>query len=448
MSFVIDRKDLDAEWKSYIKKECNIWEKTTLWNKVPNAITIFNVSDKKQVILPLSLWNEMLDDFPNDFKFDKIKVPFLGVPQENDDKDQKTVLATAIKHLESKHSVLLALRTGFGKTFSSLYLICHFGLKTVLLCHSTTIQEQWISEAKKWCPDMNIQIVKSEKKKYGGSAFDPNAHVYVMGVIKCSHYDSSEFKNIGMVIVDEAHLTFTQTFSSALLKFSPKYLIGLSATPDRRDGMHKLLYPFFGPKEEFIVRHQVKTFTVIKYLTKYKPIVRSGFNGTVDWNIVTRSIECNTSRQKEIVNICQKYPDHKILILCKRVCAIIGCENYSKCTCENNSLSKGLIPLFKENGENVDYRAEMKKNHDEECRILIGTTGKLGVGYDSKRTILIMACDVTDIRQNEGRIRADNNIVYDLVDNFTTFEKHWKLRQKWYKERGADIQIEDNSAEN
>ena len=104
-----------------------------------------------------------------------------------------------------------------------------------------------------------------------------------------------------------------------------------------------------------------------------------------------------------------------------------------------------MVPILKDFEEDVDYRAETKKTHDENVRILVGTTGKLGVGYDSQRTILIMACDVTDIRQNEGRIRADNNIVYDLVDNFSTFEKHWKLREKWYRARGADIQIEDHS---
>lgn len=435
MSFSILKSELDSQWKTYIKKTCNIFEPTTAYNPNPNIITIFDINkETNEVHVPIALWKEFYDSFPNVYQYDQHEVEFKGELLENDKKDQKTVMKQAIHHLNNNNSVLLALRTGFGKTFCALYLCCHFKLKAALLCFSKTLHPQWLEEAKRWCPDLKVQIVKNDK-------LDPNADLYIMGVIKSTHFSKKDFSRIGVVIVDEAHTTFTKTFSDSLLQFEPKYLIGLSATPDRRDGMHKLLYPFFGEKDSFIVRHEIKNFTVIKYETNFKPDVKFNYQGRLDWNNIKRSLAVDSNRQYLIASLCERFNSHKILILSDRVCECIGCKNYSNCPCIHPS-SKGIYEILKEKGESVDYRAGNKGSHDESCRILIGTYKKLGVGYDSKRNLLILVSDVLDVRQNEGRIRVDNNIIIDIVDKFKTLEKHWKEREKWYIKRGATIQIE------
>ena len=56
------------------------------------------------------------------------------------------------------------------------------------------------------------------------------------------------FKNIGCVIADEIHLLATKVLSRCFFYVYPRYLIGLSATPYRPDGMDDLLYSFFGKK--------------------------------------------------------------------------------------------------------------------------------------------------------------------------------------------------------
>lgn len=431
MSYVIPKENLDNEWKNYIKKECNIQKKITKWNFNPESISIFQVEDE-MVRLPLAMWFDMCEEFPNKGPFAKIIAKFEGELLEQYQRDQKTAMKEAVNLLHKYHAGLLAFRTGFGKTFCTLYLICTLKVKAIVLCHATTLHEQWVKEAARWCPDLKIQIVKGKK-------LDPDADVYMMGVIKSTHFDRSVFEGIGLVIIDECQMTLTSTFSKALLQFEPKYLVGLSATPDRNDGMHQLLYPYFGPKERFIVRTEKKSFRVIKYKTYFKPEVRYGFDGTIDWSTIISSTACNPDRQKFIVDLCMKYPKEDILILCDRVCEIVGCKNYAKCTCKPQR-SPGLVPLLEAKKQSVDYRADTKKKHDEGCRIVIGTKGKLGVGYDSKRTLLIMDADTTDVRQNEGRIRTDNNLIIDIVDNHSTFENHWKKRAAWYKKRGAIIE--------
>ena len=139
------------------------------------------------------------------------------------------------------------------------------------------------------------------------------------------------------------------------------------------------------------------------------------------------------------------------MILCERVCTILGCKNYKKCECKNKKddvESYGLVPLLTElkdlNNSNdfntdFDYCAYTKKTLDETKRIVIGTVKKLGTGYNSDRNLLILESDSRDPAQQEGRIRCDKNIVIDFVDNFHVFKKHWEERECWYIKRGATI---------
>lgn len=448
MSFTLSLSSLEQEHKDFIKAECNVTGKSTKFKPVPQITTVYSVDTSnpknKQVIIPLGLHNDLLDEFPNTLQYTQVKSEFVGELKETEEQDQQTVIKEALEKLNKRNVLLLALRTGFGKTCSGIYLISKLGLRAVILCHVTTLHSQWVSEFKKFCPSLRVKIV--EESATGTSIVkllrNTDIDVFLMGVIKASHIDKTAFTDIGLVLVDEAHLCLTETFSSALLQFSPKYLIGLSATPDRRDGMSNLLYPFFGYPEEFIVRSQKKNFKVIKYLTGIKPQIRQTYAGTLDWNHVVNSIAYNLERQKFIVDLCKKYKNDKILILSNRVCEIVGCKNNKSCSCKNAlPPSYGIVPLLVEAGESVDSRVGTAKKHDETKRIVIGTYQKLSTGYDSKRSLLILISDVTDIRQAEGRIRLSDNIVIDLVDKFAPFETHYKEREEWYVKRGATIQV-------
>lgn len=442
MSFSVSFEELTPEWKQYIKTKCNIWKTQNQYTQDPEVVTIFKVfkdEDEKYAVLPFAMWKDMYDEFPNNWDYDQIpKNAFEGKPQETAERDQVSVLKLSLNKLQTDHYLFLALRTGFGKTFSAIQLICELRQKTVILCHISSLHQQWKDEFLAFAPALKVQIVKGKK-------LDRTADVYIMGIRKSSNFEKDTFSNIGTVVVDESHLTLTSTFSSALLNFQPKYLIGLSATPDRSDGMHKLLYQYFGPKKEFIVRTQVKDFTVIKYLTQFKPEVKYDFRGKLDWGSIVDSLSYNYDRQRLIADLCQRFSEHRIIILCKRVCTVIGCKNNPACPCPIER-SEGIAPILETRKEDVATKVGSDKTHRTSARILIGTLGKLGVGFnDTTRNLLIMEADVKDVRQNEGRIRVDNNIVIDLVDSFKTLETHWSLREKWYIKRGANIVIEERA---
>ncbi len=298
-------------------------------------------------------------------------------------------------------------------------LIANIGLRAAIICHSDIIKKQWRDDLINIC-NAKVQIVK------GNKPLDPSVDVYIFGVLKASNMKRKDLLDIGTLIMDEVHMATVTAFTKSLLNFQPKYLIGLSATPDRKDGMDKLLNIYFGKKKDFIIRHETKKFTIYKYKTKYKPAV--GYihvqgKLVLDWNKVVNSLEGNEERWEEICNIVKKHPKEKIIILSLRVIQ-----------------AKGLYDLLLKKGESVELFIGNKRDWDKSKRILITTLKKGGTGLnDPSLTMLILASSTKDVRQFEGRIRTTDNIIYDMVDNFGTLEKHWKNRYEWYVKKGGTV---------
>ena len=59
-------------------------------------------------------------------------------------------------------------------------------------------------------------------------------------------YDESVFEGFGLVIYDECHHLGAEVFSRSLMKVGCEYTLGLSATPDRNDGLTKVFKWFLG----------------------------------------------------------------------------------------------------------------------------------------------------------------------------------------------------------
>ncbi len=299
------------------------------------------------------------------------------------------------------------------------YFMAKLKLKTVLICDRVSLRSQWKDEIEKFTGNSaKVQIVKNK--------IDKSNDIFIMGVQQTSKLKPDDVEDIGFVVVDEAHMSTVTCFTKSLLNFQPRYLLGLSATPDRKDGLHSILELYFGPMREFVIRAEKKQFSVIKYKTSYVPDIEyRSIMGNVrpDWNKIMTSIAENTDRHEEIAQIAIDYPTKKIIILCNRV-----------------SCTKGIYDCLKNKGESVDWLCGKKNTWDETCRILVAGVSKAGTGLNNTElNMLILEADMKDVRQCEGRIRTTENIVYDIVDDYKTFENHWTKRKTWYKRRGAQI---------
>jgi hypothetical protein len=331
--------------------------------------------------------------------------------------EQRQIVMRVIDRLTQREygSCFLELATGKGKTCISVCTTVQIGLKTVFLCHLDSVCRQTVKEFAKFS-DLKVQLVKNNR-------LDPEADLYIIGLRKAFNLwskDRTLFRQIGLVIIDEAHLCTRFTFMELMFCFSPRYLLGMSATPVWNQMTE--LY-FSDPIQVFAT----KPFVVKKLSTRFVPDTSKQifYQGRkrIDWTNAMTSLAENPARNDYIVEVViECCATHKTLVLGGRV--------YNK-----------LV----ERGISSDLLVGRKSQYDPECQVLVGGVKKIGVGFnDPTRTALVLCYDLADVRQSEGRIRTSNNLVLDLVDCNGTLEKHWRMRKTWYLARGATV-IEQSS---
>ncbi len=344
---------------------------------------------------------------------------------------QKEVRDEILEILNRTKSVVLSLHTGFGKTVMALYLASKIKLKTIILCHRKIIVDQWISSIKKYIPDATYSILgetptkKARKEDPNLLIDDEDPDFIIANVINVPKKSKDFYKDIGLIIVDEIHTVCTNSFSKSLLYIFPKYLIGLSATPFRTDGMDRIIELFCGP--EIVYRKLSKPFNIYKLNTDYKPDSKLNITGKLDWNSVLEGQATDVSRNELIVNLCRYFLNRNILVLVKR---------------KEHALK--LMSILKQYGEEVDVFMDTQRTFNYDCRILIATYSKGGVGFDHpKLDMLISGADVEEgFQQYIGRIfrRDDVSPIYiDLIDNMSTIKKHSVTRLKICKELGGIV---------
>ncbi len=334
---------------------------------------------------------------------------------------QTEIKDEAINILETNKSILISLYTGAGKTAFAIYLACHFKLKTLIFVHRVNIIDQWEQSIHKFCKNATIQKITEKKQDLIDADF------YLINVDIISSRTRKEFKNIGLLISDESHCICTENRSNALMMFQPKYLIGLTATPERTDGMDKILLLYFG--EYWIIREMNRMFNVYIVNTNYKPVSKTQKNGNMDWNSVISSQCENEDRNKLIVKLSRYFLTRNILILCKRKTQV--------------EMVYDMLNTF----ENVEKYTGTQKNFNVKCRILVSTFSKSGIGFDfEKLDMLIIASDVNEgIQQYLGRVFRKRNtypIIIDLRDNVYKnhpLSKHLQERINMYEQSGGII---------
>lgn len=334
---------------------------------------------------------------------------------------QVEVKDEAIKVLNKTGSILLSLHVGFGKTCLAIYLACLIKLPTLIIANKIVLMNQWKESILKFCPGASVQIIKPS------SAIKPGKDFYIVNAINVPKMGTESFKHIGNLVIDECHLIMAETLSKCMTCVMPRYLLGLSATPYRPDGLDSFLSLYFGNYK--IIRELYREHSVQKILTGFSPKVEFGKNGKINWGSVLDSQARYEPRNELIIDLVKENKDRSFLILVKRI-----------------HQGEYLAARLEEEEESVTSLLGKSQEFDREARILVGTTSKVGVGFDHpKLDALILATDLEEyFIQYLGRVfrRKDTlPIVFDIVDENKVLKRHWTTRAKVYKKHGGKIEI-------
>ena len=167
-----------------------------------------------------------------------IKLKFGGSLRDYQD----NVIKTVVPKIKNQEGGIISLPPGRGKTVIACKLISELKKKTLVVVHKTFLLNQWKNRIEQFLPKARVGIVQ-------GTTMDVEDKDIVIGMLQSlsmKDYDNSIFDNFGLVIYDEVHHLSAETFSKALPKVATKYLLGLSATPNRKDGLSKVFKYYIG----------------------------------------------------------------------------------------------------------------------------------------------------------------------------------------------------------
>lgn len=143
----------------------------------------------------------------------------------------------------------LSASTGSGKTVMALDITAERQQPTLIIVHSQELAEQWIERIGEFLgiPAKDVGVIGGGKMRIG----EKITVALVQSLHKCARKVAP---HIGHLIIDECHKIPSRTFLEAVKAFDCRYMLGLSATPYRRDGLTSLIYLHLGDKVHEIDR--------------------------------------------------------------------------------------------------------------------------------------------------------------------------------------------------
>jgi superfamily II DNA or RNA helicase len=343
---------------------------------------------------------------------------------------QREVRDKAVNILQDTGSIVISAEPGFGKTITAIELICTINTPTVIFVKQTMLVDQWINAINTHTHGKRISKISSKGN------FDKTADIFIINPIILKKHISEtkftlqDFANIKLIVVDELHQIVTKVLHRAFFKFEPDYIIGLSATPYRPkdDPFEPAINWFFG--NNVIGNKLFRKHIVYCIKTDFKPDIRiQPHSGKLDWSSVLTCQASDVKRNKLIIDVVRKFPERIWLILVKRV-----------------DHAKTLQDMLRNENINSETITGADKSFDKSAKILIGTTPKVGVGFDHAPVdALCMAADVLEyFEQFLGRCMRRQEvepIVIDFEDQFGPLMKHLKSRIKKYEEHGGTVNM-------
>ena len=336
--------------------------------------------------------------------------------------------------LKTTHGAILSLPCGYGKTTVALKLACALGLKTLVIVHKEFLMDQWIERIKEFVPNATIGKIQRD-------TVDTKNKDFVMGMLQSvsqKSYSQTVLQEFGLVIVDEAHHICAQVFSQAFLKFCPKYTLGLSATPERADGLTPVLHWFLGPIAFHVERKNQQSTRV-----KIVDFTHAHFKQGVP--VTTRGDPCLPI----MINQLCELPERTTVIIKELMelykegrQTIVLSDRREHCKEMVRILSKKHIDaaLFIGGVSREDMEEGSKK------RVIVATFALAHEGLDIPTLdSLILATPKSNITQAVGRILRETKgkefkpKIIDIKDEWGLLSAMFYKRVKVYKQHGFQM---------
>jgi superfamily II DNA or RNA helicase len=402
----------------------------------------------RYLALPRGLIDEVLDLFRtqgievqlSDHRFggESIQVEFQG--------ERRARQTEAARTLASQDDGILCAPTAFGKTAVAAQLIAMRKVNTLVLVHRRHLLDQWRERLAQF-----LGLTTKDIGQIGSGKTSQTGRLDV-AVIQ-SLIRKGEVKNLvaeyGQVIVDECHHVSAFSFERVLRKVKAKHVVGLTATPIRKDGHHPIILMQCGPIRFNLTNKKLKADSAIQY------------------EVVPRTTEFTVPPERSDLSIQDLYTalindDERSDLIVGDVITAIEEKRFPLVLTERTDHLQFLLEKLERRVPNVfvmkggmgkkqreAITAQIAAVPDSQQRVIIATGRYIGEGFDDARLdTLFLAMPLSwsgTLQQYVGRLhRLHQNKrivrVYDYVDaSVPVLRRMYEKRVKAYETVGYSI---------
>ena len=370
-----------------------------------------------------------------------IAISFTGLLRP----EQEAAVEAMLKHEQG----VLNAATAFGKTVAAAALIARRGVNTLVLVHRRELQQQWKERLKTF-----LALEAPGVGTVGGGANRPSGIVDVAVLQSLVRRENLRgfLETYGQIVIDECHHVSAISFERVMKQCSSRYIVGLSATPIRRDGLAPIIFMQCGP-----IRHSGARSTILAQDMEVRlsslacPAIPKESSIQSLFKVLSQDESRNLSVCADIINAFRE--GRKIIVLTERS------EHISIL---RTLLEPSIPDLFVLHGRmSIKQRtlvvARLNALPESDSFVILATGRLVGEGFDhASLDTLVLAMPISwkgTLQQYAGRLnRASPSKrdlhIYDYVEFADSRLAHmWAKRERGYRAMGYRIATRDPGIE-
>jgi superfamily II DNA or RNA helicase len=358
---------------------------------------------------------------------------------------QVPIVKKYLDHVKEGGGGLLELYCGAGKTDTTISIIGDLKKKTLIIVHKEFLMNQWIERILKYYPTARIGKIQGQVIDIDGK----DIVIAMLQSLSMKDYPSTLFDSFGFTIIDEVHHISSEVFSCALFKLVTKYMLGLSATMNRKDGTTKVFKMFLGEVVYKLER------------SKDEDVIVRGITFKInddEYNELELDFRGQTVSSKMLSKICTYNRRSEFIIKVLKDMILENPKQQIMLIASYKNILKYMYDAIKHHnicsvGYYVGGMKESALKESETKQVVLATFSMAAEGLDIKTlTTLFMITPMTNIEQSVGRILRQKHefspIVVDIIDTHDNFQRQWAKRKTFYKKQNYKIIQTDSTTYN